>query len=80
MSVLLYATSAWAQSQISKAVVGTYLFDSSNPALTVKKEGASIWTNNDGSIAMSHTGLSTVTSSRTYAAVVMRVDNANNDT
>lgn len=74
MSVLLYATSAWAQSKISKAVVGTYLFDSSNPALTVKKEGASIWTNNDGSIAMGHTDLSTVTSSRTYAAVVMRVD------
>lgn len=73
-TLLIGISGAWAQSQISKAVAGTYLFDSSNPALTVKKEGASIWTNNDGSIAMGHTDLSTVTSSRTYAAVVMRVD------
>lgn len=65
---------AWAESKLSKAVAGTYVFDSSSPALTVKKEGASIWTNNDGSIAMSHADLSTVTSSRTYAAVVMRVE------
>lgn len=69
----LGASGAWAESKLSKAVAGTYLFDSSDPALTVNKGGATI-TSSDGAIVIHHDNLSTVTNSRTYAAVVMRVD------
>lgn len=75
---LFTTVGVWADSKISKAVAGTYLFDSSNPALTVNKGGATI-TSNDGAIVIHHENLSTVTTTedsngRTYAAVVMRVD------
>ena len=63
-----------AESKISKAVAGTYLFDSSNPALTVNKGRTATITSNDGVIVIHHDDLSEVTGSRTYAAVVMRVD------
>ena len=69
----LGVSGAWAESKLSKAVAGTYLFDSSNPVLTVNKGGATI-TSDNGAIVIHHENLSTVTSSRTYAAVVMRVD------
>ncbi|MBR1594299.1 MAG: hypothetical protein IJ659_05950 [Alloprevotella sp.] len=72
-ALLIGVSGAWAQSKISKAVAGTYLFDSGNPALTVNKGGATI-TSSDGAIVIHHDDLSIVTSSRTYAAVVMRVD------
>lgn len=64
---------AWADSQISKAVAGTYLFDSNSPALTVNIGGATI-TSDNGAIIIHHDNLSTVSNKRTYAAVVMKVD------
>jgi hypothetical protein len=70
---LFLSTGAWAESKLSKAVAGTYLFDSSNPALTVNAGGATI-TSDNGAIIIHHDNLSIVTSSRTYATVVMRVD------
>lgn len=73
-ALLTSVSSAWAESKISKAVVGTYLFDSSNPALTVNKGGTATITNTSGTIVIHHNDLSIVTSSRTYAAVVMKVD------
>lgn len=68
----LGVSGAWADSKISKAVAGTYLFDSNNPALTVNKGGATI-TSDNGAIIIHHDNLSTVSGSRTYAAVVMKV-------
>lgn len=73
--LVLGIVSLWAESKISKAVAGTYLFDSSNPALTVNKGGtATITTSENGAIIIHHDDLSTVTNSRTYAAVVLKVD------
>lgn len=72
-ALLTGVSGAWADSKISKAVVGTYLFNSSNPALTVNKGGATI-TSDNGAIIIHHDNLSTVSGSRTYAAVVMKVD------
>ena len=71
--LLLGIGSSWAESKISQAVAGTSLFDSSNPALTVNKGGATI-TSNDGAIIIHHDDLSIVSGTRTYAAVVMKVD------
>lgn len=77
-ALLMSISGAWAESQLSKAVVGTYLFDSSNPALTINKEGSATITNNGGTIVIHHSDLSIVTNvsgnNRTLAAVVMRVD------
>ena len=70
----LGVSGAWAESKISKAVVGTYLFDSSNPALTVNKGGTATISTDNGAIIIRHSDLSTVTGNRTYATVVMRVD------
>lgn len=75
----LGVSGAWADSKISKAVVGTYLFDSSNPALTVNEGGTATITNSEGVIVIHHDNLSTVGKGannydRTYAAVVLRVD------
>ena len=69
----LGVSGVWADSKISKAVAGTYLFDSNSPALTVNKGGATI-TSDNGAIIIHHDNLSTVSSNRTYAAVVMKVD------
>ena len=70
---MLVCMGAGAESKLSKAVAGSYLFDSSNPALTVNIGGATI-TSNNGAIIIHHDDLSTVSNNRTYAAVVMRVD------
>jgi len=72
-ALLTSVSAAWAESKLSKAVAGTYLFDSSSPALTVNKGGATV-TNSGGTITIHHDNLSTVTGNRTYAAVVMKVD------
>lgn len=72
--LILCIGSTWAESKISKAVAGTYLFDSSNPALTVNKGGTATITSDNGAIIIHHDDLSTVTGSRTYAAVVLKVD------
>ena len=72
--LMLVCMGAGAESKLSKAVAGSYLFDSSNPALTINKGGTATITSNDGAIVIHHDNLSTVTNSRTYAAVVMRVD------
>ena len=72
--VLVTSMGAWAESKLSKAVAGTYLFDSSNPALTVNKGGTATITTSEGAIIIHHSDLSLVTGSRTYAAVVMKVD------
>ena len=75
IALLTGVSGAWADSKISKAVVGTYLFDSSNPALTVNKGGTATITNTSGTIVIHHNNLSEVkNSARTYAAVVMKVD------
>lgn len=73
IALLIGVSGAWADSKISKAVAGTYLFDSNSPALTVNKGGATI-TSDNGAIIIHHDNLSTVVSKRTYAAVVMKVD------
>ena len=78
-ALLTSVSGAWAESKISKAVVGTYLFDSSNPVLTINKEGSATITNSEGAIVIHHDNLSTVGKGannydRTYAAVVMKVD------
>lgn len=72
VALLAGVSGAWAESKLSKAVVGTYLFDSSNPALTV---GSATITNDNGAIIIHHDDLSIVTTTpRTCATVVMRVD------
>ena len=73
-ALLTSVSSAWAESKLSKAVVGTYLFDSSNPVLAINKEGSATISSDNGAIVIRHSDLSTVTGNRTYAAVVMKVD------
>ena len=78
-ALLCGVSGAWAESKLSKAVAGTYVFDSSNPALTVNKGGTATITNSEGVIVIHHDDLSIVGKGannydRTYAAVVMRVE------